>query len=72
MLGKAFDVPYTADFTKQEDCHLWTIIDNNKDGKTWFYNENRGHVSSDYNGILSNDDWFIHRQYNSPPKKCTN
>lgn len=59
MLGKAFDVPYTADFTKQEDCHLWTIIDNNKDGKTWFYNENRGHVSSDYNGILSNDDWFI-------------
>lgn len=55
---------YSADFTKQ-DCEAefakWTVIDANKDGDTWQYDEKGSHGFVDYSYSSTNkaDDWFI-------------
>lgn len=54
--------PYTQDFSNSNALDAFTIIDANKDGKTWMvYN---GEARMAYNSSLDMDDWLI-----TPPMK---
>lgn len=48
--------PYTAEFT-EEGLATWTVLDENKDGRTWYITD--GAVRIPYNGRLAMDDWMI-------------
>lgn len=48
--------PYTSDFGRDEFAG-WTLIDGNKDGKTWYFEDGLAKVS--YNESVAVDDWLI-------------
>lgn len=43
------ELPYTCDFSTDEQFRLWTIVDNDNDGQTWYLESNYGGTS----------DWFM-------------
>ncbi len=66
--GPALDVPYSCNFTTDEQIRLWTIVDNDKDGETWHIEDNYAgtdDVFMEYNPSFGpdpsrrGDDWFI-------------
>ncbi|MCQ2254343.1 MAG: hypothetical protein MJZ29_02515 [Bacteroidaceae bacterium] len=68
VAGTALEVPYSSNFSDDEDFRLWTIIDGDGDGETW-YRENNYAGTADWfmkymsQSMLSpnakNNDWFI-------------
>ena len=60
LLVGAYEIPYFADFTKQSEFNLYTVIDANSDNKTFTYNSNGARYT--YNSQNAADDWLI-----SPP-----
>lgn len=61
VFGDACDIPYFQDFETPESVDLFTIIDNNKDGKTWKWEESysSNHMAYSYNMKLPADDWLM-------------
>lgn len=61
--GDAYQVPYFEDFTNQEHASLYTLVDKNKDGKTWkwskVYNRTAGRLRYEGNDSRNADDWAI-------------
>lgn len=61
-------LPYTCDFSSDEKLRLWTIVDNDHDGQTWYLSSNYAGVSDyflkyfpdqELNPEKEADDWFI-------------
>lgn len=46
VAGKAYSVPFYATFDTQHKCDLWTVIDQNYDGKSWEFEGQYG--AADY------------------------
>jgi len=69
VTGPAIDVlPYSCDFSTDEQFRLWTIVDNDNDGQTWYLESNYGGTSDwflkyfpdeDLTPEKVSDDWFI-------------
>lgn len=67
--GPAIDeLPYSCDFSTDEQFRLWTIVDNDNDGQTWYLESNYGGTSDwflkyfpdeELNPEKESDDWFI-------------
>ncbi len=57
LVGDAFSIPYSDDFTNGNDYTLYTIVDANQDGRTWQWSDQavRGYYS--YDNAM--DDWLI-------------
>ena len=62
LVGEAFPIPYSEDFSNSEDFKLFTVIDANKDGNTWVWEDHR--AKGYYSLKESMDDWLI-----TPPMK---
>lgn len=56
-LGSAYETPMNMDLTKEDQFKLCTVIDANKDGKTWEYSANGSMCR--YNSKNESDDWLI-------------
>jgi len=61
-------LPYSCDFATDEQVRLWTIVDNDHDGQTWYVSSNYAGVSDSFlkyfpdqelNPEKEADDWFI-------------
>lgn len=70
-IGPGYDTPYSADLSDQQVFNTFTVIDANKDGKTWSYGKVDNFGTSDKNMAVSMysidddaDDWII-----TPPIK---
>lgn len=62
FLTVAYDVPHTFDFS-QNLLDLFTVIDNNGDGKTWTWSESNG-AYYPYSGSNDADDYLITLPFN--------
>lgn len=56
--------PYSVAFNKEENGEAFTIIDANKDGKTWEWSRYDNAYRSVFNRDADTDDWFV-----TPPLK---
>lgn len=59
LIGEAYQVPYEEMFNTTEDFEVYTVIDNNKDGRTWGYSETSQMVFCTFSSSQANDDWLI-------------
>ena len=62
VFGEAIIPPYSEDFENKSAMSYFTIIDNNKDGKTWAHtvdDDENGEVFYEYNDKKKADDWLI-------------
>lgn len=69
VIGDAFSIPYSEDFTASDAPDLFTIIDANDDGQTWKQvglNTNNPFMRCLYNSTKDMDDWLI-----TPPIRLT-
>lgn len=62
FLSVALEAPYTFDFSENL-LDLFTVIDNNNDGKTWQWNAN-GYAYYPYSGANDADDYLITLPFN--------
>lgn len=62
LVGEAFSIPYSENFSNSENFKLFTVIDANKDGTTWVWEDQR--VKGCYSLKESMNDWLI-----TPPLK---
>ena len=62
LVGEAFSIPYTENFSNADNFNLFTVIDANHDGKYWTWDEER--AKSGYSVTNDMDDWLI-----TPPMK---
>ncbi len=62
LVTAALSVPYTFDLT-QDQTGLFTIIDNNEDGKTWSFSSSIGTIYS-YDSTNPGDDYFVSPAFN--------
>lgn len=62
LVGEAFSIPYTENFSNADNFNLFTVIDANHDGKYWTWEEER--AKSGYSVTNDMDDWLI-----TPPMK---
>ena len=64
--------PYIADFTSwtdgEPDC--WKIVDNNKDGTTWIFDENADGMLYQFDYWNNADDWLISTRMLVPENGC--
>lgn len=65
LVGDAFELPYREDFYSEDDFELFSVVDANGDGSSW-YLQNDGTAQSYYSMTQSMDDWLI-----SPPIHLT-
>lgn len=49
VAGPAASVPYQCDFSTEQQARLWTVVDGDGDGETWYRDENYAGTS----------DWFM-------------
>ncbi len=61
MFGAAMVPPYTEAFDSEKSFSLYTIIDNNNDGKSWEFYEKGDEKSASYvySRVNDGDDWLI-------------
>ena len=59
MVVANFGVPYSESFNTAEAAGLYSIIDNNNDGKTWDYDEDGQRMRYTYGVKSAGDDWLI-------------
>ena len=62
LITAALNVPYTFDLT-QDQTGLFTIIDNNEDGKTWSFSSSIGTIYS-YSSTNPGDDYLVSPAFN--------
>ena len=62
LVTAALSVPYTFDLT-QDQTGLFTIIDNNEDGKTWSFSSSIGTIYS-YSSTNQGDDYLVSPVFN--------
>ena len=62
LITAALNVPYTFDLT-QDQTGLFTIIDNNEDGKTWSFSSTIGTTYS-YSSTNPGDDYLVSPAFN--------
>ena len=62
LITAALSVPYTFDLT-QDQTGLFTIIDNNEDGKTWSFSSSVGTMYS-YDSTNPGDDYLVSPAFN--------
>lgn len=62
LITAALNVPYTFDLT-QDQTGLFTIIDNNADGKTWSFSSSIGTIYS-YSSTNPGDDYLVSPAFN--------
>ena len=62
LITATLSVPYTFDLT-QDQTELFTIIDNNEDGKTWSFNSSIGTIYS-YSSTNPGDDYLVSPAFN--------
>ena len=62
LITAALSVPYTFDLTKDQ-TGLFTIIDNNEDGKTWSFSSSVGTMYS-YDSTNPGDDYLVSPVFN--------
>ena len=62
LITATLSVPYTFDLT-QDQTELFTIIDNNEDGKTWSFNSSIGTIYS-YDKTNPGDDYLVSPAFN--------
>lgn len=62
LVTAALSVPYTFDLTKDQ-TGLFTIIDNNEDGKTWSFSSSIGTIYS-YDSTNPGDDYLVSPAFN--------
>lgn len=62
LVTAALSVPYTFDLT-QDQTGLFTIIDNNEDGKTWSFSSSIGTIYS-YSSTDPGDDYLVSPAFN--------
>lgn len=62
LITAALSVPYTFDLTKDQ-TGLFTIIDNNEDGKTWSFSSSIGTLYS-YSSENAGDDYLVSPAFN--------
>lgn len=58
LLGNAFTVPYSEDFSNAENFSLFTVINANNDEATWEYNKFSENAECRY-AMENQDDWLI-------------
>ncbi len=58
-VGKPLEVPCLENFESDDAFRLFTVIDVNKDGKTWSRDSNYHVALSNYNKQQAADDWLI-------------
>lgn len=60
-IGSPFEVPYLEEFSDEDAASLYTIIDANKDGKTWYWFGSRKDpfMRIYYSSTKNMDDWLI-------------
>lgn len=51
--------PVRFDLSVPENMDYWTVVDANKDGKTWAYSESDGGVVAPYSATLASDDYLV-------------
>lgn len=51
--------PVRFDLSVPENMDYWTVVDANKDGKTWAYSESDGGVMAPYSATLASDDYLV-------------
>lgn len=56
---QALMLPVGFDLSLPENMDYWTVVDANKDGKTWAYSESDGGVVAPYSATLASDDYFV-------------
>lgn len=62
IVGEAVEPDWTETFDSRNDYQLFTVVDANKDNRTWrlFFNQRSGtYVYSNYNDNEANDDWIF-------------
>lgn len=64
--GEALSVPYEQTFDSESSLNLYTIVDNNQDGKTWGYGSNNT-LRYTYSSYMTADDYAM-----TPPIKMSN
>lgn len=62
LMGPAKAIPFNEDFATQEQYDLFTVVDENKDGKTWYYEPYAATAQYGGDNTEASDDWLI-----SPP-----
>lgn len=67
LVGDPLEAPYVEEFDGQPAFDLYTVIDANKDGRTWVMNKVDNMVFNQFNPIRDADDWLI-----SPPIHLSN
>ena len=63
FLSVTLEAPYTFDFSEAL-LDLFTIIDNNNDGKTWLWNASNGYAYYPFSGSNAADDYLITLPFN--------
>lgn len=72
LVGDACEVPYEEYFNTEEDFNLFTVIDANKDGRTWEYHSENGVVYCSFSSRQANDDWLITPEIHMVPGRKYN
>lgn len=52
-------IPYAYSFDNAEYNKCWTVVNSNKDNKTFTFNTNYGHAQYFYSSTTAADDWLI-------------
>ena len=67
LFGDAIVLPYEHAFDNENCLDIYTIVDNNIDGKTWTYSSSNTALQYSYNGNNDADDYAM-----TPPLQLTN
>lgn len=62
--GEALSLPYETEMETSAEMDLWTVVDANKDGRSWEYDEDDHEMA--YTAYSAADDWLF-----TPPFKAT-
>ena len=63
--GQGYEIPYSEDFSSEDNFKMFTVVDANEDGQTWYYQKSSwgGNTAAiDLSGDeddFTNDDWLI-------------
>ena len=58
-LGKALSIPYVEKFSYANGFDLFTVVDDNRDNVSWFYDREMGCATYEYSEEMDADDWLV-------------
>lgn len=59
VVGSAIEPDWTSTFDTQDEFNLFTVVDGNKDGRSWRYSSYGQYAQSYYSTSTGNDDWLF-------------